>query len=169
MSKQSQFDYRYTRPPIAVEARAARALTYRNSLIAAAISGACGLLVFVSTFLPWISFGGLFNASGWSYMNNSSELGGNFLWYSGPGYLFFTGFFSMLVGLAVIAGAALFLFRSMALGARTAQVAGGLGALLALINLITIYSRIGGSAIGIWVFLLFSIGAAISGELCGSR
>lgn len=165
--QQSQWAYPYPRVALTGQATHSRASGSRNSLAAISISGGCGLMVAVSTFLPWISFGGLFNASGWSWMVNPSQLGsGNFLWYSAPGFLFFTGFFSLLLGLAVIAGAALFLFSGMFFGARTAQVAGGLGALVALINLITLYTHVGGSGIGLWVFLVFSIGAAIAGELC---
>ena len=161
----SQSGYQYPRSAPVGQSAYRRTLANRQALIALAISGACGLVIFISTFLPWISFGGLFNASGWSYMVNSGQMGGNFVWFSGGGVLFFTGVFSILVGLVVVAGVALFFFKGLFIGVRTAQVAGGIGAVLALINMITLYTRLGGSGFGMWVCLVFCIAAAISAEL----
>jgi len=56
-------------------------------------------------------------------MVNAGQMGGNFVLVQRGGVLFFTGLFSILVGLVVVAGVALFFFKGMFIGARTAQVA----------------------------------------------
>lgn len=137
--------------------REALAVAYPLSL------GVSGLLILVSTFLSWISVG-FFGWSGWAAMIHGGELGGNFLFVSGEGILFFTGFWALLIGCAVMGGAAMLLIQ-MPLGGRIAQIAGGVGAVLMLINIITLVTHQGSTGVGVWLFLLFSIAAAILGEL----
>jgi hypothetical protein len=152
-------------PPVthAPGASTAKVPAERARSIGSAVTGVCGLVVLLSTFLRWMwwLFGGL---SGWQIMAHPGQVGGNFLWVSGSGVLFFTGFWSILVGLCVITGAVIF-FRRVQEGARLVQVAGAVGAILALINIITLQTHQGSSGIGVWLFLVFSAFAAIAGEL----
>lgn len=127
-------------------------------------TGVSGLVVFFSTFLPWIKFW-IFSSTGWYVVLHAGESGnGNFLYVSGEGALFFTGFWSLLIGLAVIAGGVMLLLE-YPVGGRIAQLSGALGALLCLISMITMYTHNGSAGIGLWLFLLFSIASGIVGEL----
>lgn len=136
----------------------------RATMVYSIITGASGLVVFLSTFLPWIKFW-IFGSTGWSVMLHAGDSGiGNFLYVSGEGALFFTGFWSILIGLVVIGGGVMLLL-DMPAGGRVAQLAGGVGALLCLISMITMYTHRGSAGIGLWLFLLFAIASAIAGEL----
>ena len=74
------------------------------SLVYSLVTLACGLAVILSTFLPWASMLG-FNVSGWRMMSNvAGSDNGNFLFAHGDGMLVFTGFWSLLVGVAIAVG-----------------------------------------------------------------
>ncbi|MHB8894313.1 MAG: hypothetical protein ACYC99_03930 [Candidatus Geothermincolia bacterium] len=126
-------------------------------------TGVLGLLVFVGTFLPWISFMGLSGGSGWQAMLHGST-GGFSLVITGTGVVFFTGFWSLAAGTAIMTGAVLLFFRRT-LGAWIACIAGGIGAVLAAISIVTLLTNGVSTGVGLWLFLLFSNGAAIVGNL----
>jgi hypothetical protein len=122
-------------------------------------TGAAGFTVIVSTFLPWLSFLGFRGGSGWSTMLHGTG-GGFSILLTGEGVLFFTGFWSIAVGLAIIAGVVL-MFMRQRVGGLIAQIAGALGALFALTSMITAFSNSLTPAIGLWLFLTFSAAGAI--------
>ncbi len=74
------------------------------ALVYSIVNLACGLGVILSGFLPWVSTLGL-NVSGWSMVTAGGlSNNGNFLFAYGKGMLVFTGFWSLLLGVAIAAG-----------------------------------------------------------------
>lgn len=130
----------------------------KSQVIAAATTGFCGLVVFISTYLNWLS-----GWSGWASLVNSRGRGRFFYFGRGVG-IFFTGFWSFVLGLLIIAGAVLLILNRRS-GGVLAIAAGGLGMLLGLANLIAQFSTRGVPSVGVWLFLIFSIGALASGIL----
>ncbi len=154
--QQYQADY-YGRPQRSKQSR----IIYSLSL------GGAGLIILISVFLPWITFGGLASVSGWNTLVHPSA--GNFIYEYGSGVLFFTGFWALLVGVAAIIGAIMF-FANVGAGARIAQVAGVLGTILMLVNAIMLLTHHGTVGAGVWVFLALAVGLGIGGQLAaGSR
>ena len=130
----------------------------KSQFIAAATTGFCGLIVFISTYLNWLS-----GWSGWAALVNSRGRGRFFHFGRGVG-IFFTGFWSFVLGLLIIAGAVLLILNRKS-GGVLAIVAGGLGMLLGLANVIAQFSTRGAPSVGVWLFFIFSIGALASGIL----
>jgi len=64
-----------------------------------------GLLIAITTFMPWLSLMGFDLGSGWNAMLHGSTSGGFAIYVHGEGVMFFTGIWSILIGLAVITGA----------------------------------------------------------------
>ncbi|MBK5093219.1 MAG: hypothetical protein JJE48_06860 [Actinobacteria bacterium] len=134
------------------------------SLVYSLVTLACGLAVILSTFLPWASMLG-FNVSGWRMMSNvAGSNSGNFLFASGDGMLVFTGFWSLLVGVAIAVGIAV-LVSGRRSGGRIAQVAGGLGLVLSIITAVMLYTHRVSAGIGLWMFIAFSVAAVILAQL----
>jgi putative ABC transport system ATP-binding protein len=138
----------------------------------AVLSLLAGVLMFVSTFLPWVS-----GNSGYGLVSllayRGSAYGGNFLvrTYSGKSAVLFTGIWSMLFALLVLAaGAAVLARRSRA--AWVGLLAGLAGTALALADIVVIYlelqagSLAGGTSpvihpgAGLWMFLGLSVAAS---------
>lgn len=130
-------------------------------LLASSLAGAFGFVVLISTFMPWISIMG-FSANGWSAM---TQTGANFLFVTGEGTLYFTGFWSLLVGAAAMVGAIL-LFQRKLISVKIIQIAGLVGGVAALFSIISTYTKPGlSAAYGIWVFILFSVLVVAAGHL----
>lgn len=112
----------------------------RSPFIAGCL-GIFGLVIIVSTFLQWVSAtGGYFiissNPTGWDFMVHGGSTGfGNFAYISAGGVLYFSGFWSLVLGLAVINGAVL-LFMRIGLG--------GIGIDVVLFRLMSVCSVIAG-------------------------
>ena len=127
-----------------------------------------GLIVILSTFLTWVSSDGFefvvsVNPTGWAFLTKGGSVGGNFAWIRAEGILYFSGLWSILAGLGIIAGAVMLLvgYRQ---GGRVAGVAAIVGVFAAAINLVMTFKLENGIGIGIWLFLLFSIAAVFCGE-----
>ena len=131
-----------------------------------------GGVLIASTFLPWLSaraFGVSSSSSGFDLMRGSSTLGGSgfTLVLHGSGTVFLTGFFSLLFGVLILAGAVVMLFRR--------RVAGVLIFILALlstgaaaVNLAMVYSKMNPvtPGFGLWMFAgasLVALGLGIVG------
>jgi len=105
----------------------------------------------------------LSGGSGWQMMLHGNS-GGFAIIITGEGVVFFTGIWSMLVGLAVITGAVM-LFMRMTLGGWVARIAGLVGMGTSLVSIVTLLTHGLGAAIGLWLFNLFSLAAIIVGSL----
>jgi len=133
-------------------------------LVYSLVTLGCGLAVILSTFLPWISMLGL-NVSGWSMLSAGGwSHNGNFLFAYGKGMLAFTGFWSLLLGVAIAAGIAI-LLSGRRFGARIAQVAGGLGLVLSVITTVMLYTHNVSAGIGLWMFIVLSAASVILAQL----
>jgi hypothetical protein len=106
---------------------------------------------------------GLRGGSGWEAMLHGST-GGFTLVITGTGVVFFTGFWSLAAGVAIIVGAVL-LFMRRTVGGWVARIAGSIGGLAATISIITLLFNGVNTGVGLWLFFLFSIGAAIAGSM----
>lgn len=126
---------------------------------------ALGLLVLVTTFGPWMNrFDYWQNPSGWTFMVNGGQVGGNFVWIKAPGLLYFSGVWSILAGLAIMTGAAMLLLDIRA-GRYVAGIGGiaGLGA--ATVNIVITLRYSAGVGYGLWLFALFAALAVVGIEL----
>lgn len=114
-----------------------------------AITAGLGVLIIISTFLPWLSFMGMRLGSGWNTMMHGSSSNGFSLLIHAEGVIFFTGFWSILIGLAVITGAVLLYMRNT-VGSWVAEIAGAAGVLFSLLSILTVltHSLSAGSACG---------------------
>ena len=157
--------YAYPSPETLVTARTAARDRLRRTVISySSAIGAAGLLIVISTFLAWISFFNFFSVSGWSTMVH--PLGANtsnFLFVSEEGVLFFTGFWSLLLGSAVIGGAVM-LYLSKDVGAKISLAAGALGGVLMLTNIITLATNGGKAGVGVWLFDFLGLATVILSE-----
>lgn len=134
------------------------------ALVYSIVNLACGLGVILSTFLPWVSMLGL-NVSGWSMVTAGGlSNNGNFLFAYGKGMLVFTGFWSLLLGVAIAAGIAI-LLSGRRFGARIAQVAGGLGLVLSVITTVMLYTHNMSAGIGLWMFIVLSATSVILAQI----
>jgi len=125
-----------------------------------AATAGLGLLIIVSTFLPWLSFMGLHVGSGWNAMLHGSSSNGFSLFIHGEGVIFFTGFWSILIGIAVITGAVL-LYTRNTVGSWVAEIAGGLGVLFSVLSILTVVTHSLSAGVGLWLFGLLSLATAI--------
>ena len=141
-----------------VEVRSGAPLAYSMVALGA------GLGVILSTFLPWVGMLGIY-VSGWNMLSAGGwSNGGNFLFAYGKGMLVFTGFWPLLVGVAIAAGIA-FLLSGRRFGARIAQVAGVLGLVLSLVSTVMLYTHNVGAGIGLWMFIAFSAASVVFAQL----
>jgi hypothetical protein len=162
---------RYTGPSAmpGAPSPAAASRRARNAQLAA-IFGWCtfgaGILVMLTTFLPWLSGGlGYMNKpSGWTLMTKGSQVGGNFIWIKIPGLLYFSGLWSILAGLAIAAGAVM-LTRGIVAGRLVAGIGAIVGVGAATVNVVMTYNYQLGVAYGGWLFLLFCVLAVVGTEL----
>jgi hypothetical protein len=123
------------------------------------ILGLLGLIaagvVVGSTFLPWLSAMG-FTTTGWSIMRGASSLGGSSftLWETGNGAIFFSGFFSLLLGAMVLFAAIITFFRRR-VGGVIAFIFALLATGVAAVNIAMVLTKMNGVSVGygLWMFL----------------
>jgi hypothetical protein len=149
--------------------RRRRYLHYRAGPIIGVLAGASGIIMIISTFLAWISGRGV---TGWSMMfSRGFGTAHNFLFSTGASKIVFTGFWSLLFGILVIAGAVTLLTGWG--GANGLVLTGGiLGFTISVVSIIMIYS-VKPIAIapgpGLWLFAVFSLIAAVAGGVGASQ
>lgn len=137
-----------------------------------------GLAVLGSTFMGWLSgpMMGFFDSSGWKVMTEATSgylFSGNFMWTSSQGFIFFSGFWSLLFGALITAAGIIMIFRS--------KVGGGLSLLfglcatgLAAVNVVMVYTKMRSTVgygtsvgfspgVGLWMFLGASVLALVMG------
>jgi hypothetical protein len=119
-----------------------------------------GLLIVITTFLPWLSAMSMNLGSGWDAMLHGSGGGGFSVYIHGEGVMFFTGFWSIVVGLAVITGAVLFYKRNI-VGCWVANIAAVIGVFLSCATTMTIVTHGISAGFGLWLFNLASLAAVI--------
>ena len=121
---------------------------------------ALGALIVITTFLPWLTLMGFKLGSGWNAMMHGSSSNGFSFYIHGEGVLFFTGFWSILVGLAVITGGVM-LYMHYTLGSWIAWIAGGVGVLCSVRSTLTFVTHSLSAGAGLWLFNLASLAALI--------
>ncbi len=132
----------------------ARTWDKKQSFVYSAAMVLAGWAIIYATFLPWLTYG----ITGWQLTTG----GGNFMFRAGNG-IFFSGFWSLLAGIAMIAGAALFhMLRKV--GARVVQLAASVGALLMIVNIVMCFSHSTTPGVGVWIFLVLAVAAAVASE-----
>ncbi|MHB8895578.1 MAG: hypothetical protein ACYC99_10435, partial [Candidatus Geothermincolia bacterium] len=140
----------------------------RNASVAAGLSWgtlAMGFLIIVTTFLPWMTTGIAYwsKPSGWTFLAKGGAMGGNFIWLKIPGFLYFSGLWSILAGLAVGAGAVM-LLKGLPQGRLVAGIGAVVGVGAATVNIVMTYNYQAGVGIGLWFFGIFSILAVVGAE-----
>lgn len=145
-------------------------MPYPAAPIVGVLAGVSGIAMFISTFLAWISGSGM---TGWSMMF-SSGLGTthNFLFSLGSSRIIFTGFWSLLFGVFVIAGAVTLVTGWG--GANGLVLAGGiLGLAISVVSIVMIYTLSSPIAFspgpGLWLFAVFSLVATVAGSVGASQ
>ena len=143
---------------------------YPAAPIVGVLAGASGIAMIISTFLTWISGSGM---TGWSMMF-SSGLGTthNFLFSLGASKIIFTGFWSLLLGVLVIAGAVTLVTGWG--GANGLVLAGGIiGLAISVVSIVMIYTLSSPIAFspgpGLWLFAVFSLVATVAGGVGTSQ
>ena len=113
------------------------------------------VMVFVSTFLPWVTSPGG-SISGTNLMTMQGE--GFFMIRWGWGGMLFTGFFSLVIGALMIIPAILLLLNNRG-GASWSIVTGVFGFFMALVNVIMVFATYDNGSVGagLWLMLAFSI------------
>ena len=130
----------------------------------------CGVLVLISTFLPWVTAGSAGGVSGWYGMIHPGE-SAIFLFAWGDGAFFFSGFWSLILGIGLIVCSFLmFLEWDKSRVLCISLGAGGL--LVALVDIVMVYAKIRGmlgypvhAGAGLWIMFLFAAGAITAGIL----
>lgn len=154
------------RRPVPPAARAATA-GRRGSPVAGILTVIAGATIFVSTFLSWLSTGRFFAGSGLDILRSSAE-GGNFIFRYDSGMLFFSGFWSLLVGALLILAGIIMLFRGRA-GGGIAVLFSIVGIGVSAVNVIMIYTKFRSNfgpispGFGLWIFAGASICALVLG------
>ncbi len=165
--QQQSHTYRKTGAPVPAPVSRRSAGRKDFFIVATAASAVGGIVALVSTFLPWIGAAFLdsvgANPSGWTLMLNASKAGGNFLFLNAPGIFLFTGLWSLLAGLVILAGTVM-LVMGYSQGGHVAGAGGIIGVAAGAVNLIMLYKLDAGVGTGVWILLLFSIMAVIGGE-----
>jgi hypothetical protein len=108
------------------------------------------------------------NPTGWTFLTKGGSVGGNFIWLKGEGIIYFSGLWSILVALGIIAGGVLLLL-DYSQGGRVAGAFGVVGVGVATLNLVMTFKYQQSIGIGIWLFLLFSMVAVFAGEFATRR
>lgn len=127
--------------------------------IGAILTVASGVLVLIATWLNWVA-----GVTGWGLMFRSFGTTGNFLFSWGPRTFLFSGFWSLLFGILIILGG-LILFGDYN-GSNLSFVAGIMGLLIAVTNIVIIYVNtgpLGQPGGGLWLFAIMSLLTAIFG------
>lgn len=139
---------------------------YMEKLLPAGLLVA-SILVFSSIFMPWITATGssdTSSVSGWFMTAHASLYNGNFLFLNDP--FFFNGIWALVIGGFLIVMSIFLLIEYNQNKAVISIIACSLGVLMAIVNLISIYSisrdayTYGGYLVdpgaGLWVLMIFS-------------
>ena len=146
-----------------------RYLPYPAAPIVGVVAGASGVLVIISTFFSWISGSGV---TGWSMMSKGGfGTSQNFLFSTGGSRIVFTGFWSLLFGVLIVAGAVT-LITGWGGANGLVLTAGILGLIISVLSIVMIYtvkllSLTPGA--GLWMFAVFSLIAAVAGGVGQSQ
>jgi len=144
-------------------------MPYPAAPIVGAVAGAAGVLVIISTFFSWISGSGV---TGWSMMFRSGfGTSQNFLFSTGGSRIVFSGFWSLLFGVLIVAGAVT-LITGWGGANGLVLTAGILGLIISVLSIVMIYtvkllSLTPGA--GLWMFAVFSLIAAVAGGVGQSQ
>jgi hypothetical protein len=146
-----------------------RRMPYPAAPIVGVVAGASGVLVIISTFFSWISGSGV---TGWSMMFKSGfGTSQNFLFSTGGSRIVFSGFWSLLFGVLIVAGAVT-LITGWGGANGLVLTAGILGLIISVLSIVMIYtvkllSLTPGA--GLWMFAVFSLIAAVAGGVGQSQ
>jgi hypothetical protein len=149
--------------------RRRRRMPYPAAPIVGVLAGASGIVMIISTFLEWISRS---SVSGWSMMSSSGfGTTHNFLFSVGASKIIFTGFWSLLLGGLVVAGAVTLVTGWG--GANGLVLVGGiLGLAISVVSIVMIYTVKPialAPGVGLWLFSVFSLIAAVAGGVGASQ
>jgi hypothetical protein len=149
--------------------RRRRRMPYPAAPIVGVLAGASGIVMIISTFLVWISGSGM---SGWRMMSsNGFGTTHNFLFSTGASKIIFTGFWSLLFGIIVVAGAVTLVTGWG--GANGLVLTGGiLGLGISVVSIVMLYTVKPvaiAPGVGLWLFAVFSLIAAVSGGVGASQ
>lgn len=149
--------------------RRRRNMPYPSAPIIGVLAGASGVLMIISTFLTWISGSGM---TGWSMMSSSGfGTTRNFLFSVGASKIVFTGFWSLILGILVVAGAVTLVTGWG--GANGLVLTGGiLGLAISVVSIVMLYTvkpTAIAPGVGLWLFAVFSLIAAVAGGVGESQ
>src|SRR5450759_1214888 len=149
--------------------RRRRRMPYPAAPIIGVLAGASGIVMIISTFLEWISNT---SVSGWAMMSTSGfGTTHNFLFSTGASKIVFTGFWSLLFGILVVAGAVT-LVTGWGGANGLVLTAGILGLGISVVSIVMIYTlkpiALSPGA-GLWLFAVFSLIAAVAGGVGESQ
>ena len=149
--------------------RRRRRMPYPAAPIVGVLAGASGIAMIISTFLEWFSNT---SVSGWSMMSSSGfGTTHNFLFSVGASKIIFTGFWSLLLGIIVVAGAVTLVTGWG--GANGLVLVGGiLGLAISVVSIVMIYTVKPialAPGVGLWLFSVFSLIAAVAGGVGASQ
>ena len=144
-------------------------MLYPAAPIVGAVAGASGIMMIISTFMAWIS--GI-SMTGWSMMSSSGfGTRQNFLFSMAGSKIVFTGFWSLLFGILVVAGAVTLVTGWG--GANSLVLTGGiLGLGVSVVSIVMIYTVKPvalAPGVGLWLFAVFSLIATIAGSVGASQ
>ena len=149
-----------------------RRMPYPAAPIVGAVAGAAGVVVIISTFFSWISGTGI---TGWSMMSKAGfGTSQNFLFSTGGSRIVFTGFWSLLFGVLIVAGAVT-LITGWGGANGLVLTAGILGLIISVLSIVMIYTYTVGlqhpltPGAGLWMFAVFSLIAAVAGGVGQSQ
>lgn len=136
-----------------------------------------GLLIFISTFFNWITFGSSsasVGMSGWFMTTHPGIFEGNFL-FTGGGAFMFTGIWALAFGILLCVMGIFLAIEYNNTKAILSIVIASIGGVMAVVNLVQIYAHSSdalyksevliGPGAGLWVFLLFGIAAIVLSAL----
>lgn len=127
----------------------------RGSIVLGILGILAGAAVIGSTWLGWVSASG-FSMTGWEIMKGSQSTtgsGGFTLVSTGDGTIFFTGFFTLLLGALILIPSIVMFFRKRMGGVMT--LAAGLAAgAIAAVNITMVFTKMQGGSpgVGLWMF-----------------
>ena len=144
-------------------------MPYPSAPIIGVVAGASGVLMIISSFLAWISGSVM---TGWSMMSSSGfGTTRNFLFSMGASKIVFTGFWSLIFGILVVAGAVTLVTGWG--GANGLVLTGGiLGLAVSVVSIVMLYTVKPvaiAPGVGLWLFAVFSLIAAVAGGVGESQ
>jgi len=137
----------------------------RGSTVIGVLTLIAGAVVIGSTFFSWIWGTGVFSSSAWNGLVHTT--GSNFLYTSGEGVIFFSGFWSLLVGVLLVVAGIIAFFR-VRIGGAFALVFGMIGTGIAAVNIVMCFTKMSPlettyPGVGLWVFAGLSLAGLVLG------